>query len=128
MVHMVNARDMLIRTPQPSVDPSDGMVSIFLAANNPLRAKSGDLCFQLPAWKRSSVHHGPKLNLNSSWMWSVHIHLILTYLRLCMHHHISFRPRLVIVHSDIAGLQREVTLTIGQPFCFSSIAAIISSI
>lgn len=50
------------------------------------------------------------------------------HLRLCMHHHISFRPKLAIVHSDIAGLQREATLAIYQPFCFSSIAVIISSI
>ncbi|OCK97688.1 uncharacterized protein K441DRAFT_368261 [Cenococcum geophilum 1.58] len=45
-----------------------------------------------------------------------------------MHHHISFRPKLAIVHSDIAGLQREATLAIYQPFCFSSIAVIISPI
>ena len=50
------------------------------------------------------------------------------HLRLCMHHHISFRPKLAIVHSDTAGLQHEATLAIRQPFCFSSIAAIISSI
>ena len=50
------------------------------------------------------------------------------HLRLCMHHHISFRPKLDIVHSDIADLQREATLAICQPFCFSCIAAIISSI
>ena len=50
------------------------------------------------------------------------------HLRLCMHHHISFRPKLAIVHSDIAGLQHEATLAIYQLLCFSSIAVIISSI
>jgi hypothetical protein len=55
-----------------------------------------------------------------------HIHLILTSGCACIT--TSFRPKLAIVHSDIAGLQREATLAIYQPICFSSIAVIISSI
>ena len=101
--------------------------SIFPAANSPLRAKSGDLRFQLPAWKRSPVIMD-RSPISTRPGCGLCTYTPYPHLRLCMHHHISFRPKLAIVHSDTAGLQHEATLAIRQPFCFSSIAAIISSI